>query len=91
MKFFAITTTIVATIASYVTGVASRVEGPFALYTKSSDPVWNMRVINIGARNAYMAVPPGSVSSPSQIPAASINFYLNTTSTLTPDAPYGHL
>ncbi|KAG9057626.1 hypothetical protein FS842_005330 [Serendipita sp. 407] len=91
MKFFSFTTTVISAIACYVSGVASRVEGPFALYTKSDDPNWNMRVVNIGARNAYMAAPPDHISSPSQIPAASINFYLNTTSTLTPDAPYGHL
>ncbi|KAG8755290.1 hypothetical protein FRC14_004185 [Serendipita sp. 396] len=50
-----------------------------------------MRVINIGAKNAFMAVPPGSICSPSQIPYYSINFYINTTSTQTPDAPSGHL
>ncbi|KAG8769435.1 hypothetical protein FRC20_007583 [Serendipita sp. 405] len=92
MGLFSVTATLVFTLlASLISGVSSRVDGPFALYTTSSDPAWNMRVINIGARNAFMAVTPGSISSPSQIPSYSINFYINTTSTDTPDAPSGHL
>ncbi|KAG8821571.1 hypothetical protein FRC19_007611 [Serendipita sp. 401] len=92
MRLLFVTVTLVSTLlASLISGVSSRVDGPFALYTTSSDPAWNMRVINIGAKNAFMAVPPGSICSPSQIPYYSINFYINTTSTQTPDAPSGHL
>ncbi|CAG7850714.1 SubName: Full=Uncharacterized protein {ECO:0000313/EMBL:CCA76357.1} [Serendipita indica DSM 11827] len=82
---------LVSALLLLTVSVLARVEGPFALYLRSSDPKWNMRYINIGARNAYMAVAPTAVSSPSQIPAANINFFLNTTATLTPDAPYGQL
>lgn len=73
-----------------ITTVVGRVEGPFGLYTKSSDPAWNMRVLNVGARNGFLSIT-DPVSSPSQIQSASINFFLNTTATLTPDAPYGDL
>lgn len=49
-----------------------------------------MRVLSIGARNAYAFLTP-PVATTSDIQASAINFYINTTSTLTPDAPYGNL
>ncbi|PVF94601.1 hypothetical protein CPB86DRAFT_635860 [Serendipita vermifera] len=70
--------------------ITARVDGPFFLYTKSSDPAWNLRFLNVAARNAYLAIN-DAVSSPANIPSANSNFFINTTATLTPDAPYGQL
>jgi len=82
--------TFLLTVVWFMDLVAGRVDGPFGLYTKSSNPAWNLRVISIGARNGYASIT-DAVSQPSQIPSASINFFINTTATLTPDASYGQL
>jgi len=89
MKQFSLATLFLTAIW-FTTTVFGRVEGPFGLYTKSADPAWNLRVLSVGARNGYLSIV-DPVASPSQIPSGSINFFLNTTATLTPDAPFGVL
>jgi len=66
-------------------------DGPFALYTRSDNPEWDLRVISIGARNAYFVIA-NKVNSPDDISAALHNFYINKTSPFpAPGADTGHL
>jgi len=78
-----------SSIVSWITIVNAKVIGPFALYTKSDDPNYDMRYVDASVRFGYNAIV-DHITDPSQIPQQDINYYINSTSLSDPNSDTGN-